>query len=190
MGPFTQHPVLLDVATKETMAGTGEPMAPLSFRGFRLHTVWTWQSGRELVHEVTFPHFLGEATSSMLEYEPEKFPQGLTQDPKMAINLRPPSGNHWNITTDLVLPLAVDMFRQLCDAKQAAQGLGEEYEGAKASPKEAHAPRESPLLWQVAAELHSPQGPPTRRREPWILHVKSCSTFTPSVSRPCMKWGV
>ena len=29
-----QHPVLLDVATKETMTRTGEPMAPLSFRGF------------------------------------------------------------------------------------------------------------------------------------------------------------
>ena len=37
----TQHSVLLDVATKETMMRTGEPMAPLSFRGFRLHTVWT-----------------------------------------------------------------------------------------------------------------------------------------------------
>ena len=37
----TQHPVLLDVATKETMMRTGEPMAPLSFRGFRLHTMWT-----------------------------------------------------------------------------------------------------------------------------------------------------
>ena len=35
----TQHPVLLDVANKETMTRTGEPMAPLSFRGFRLHTV-------------------------------------------------------------------------------------------------------------------------------------------------------
>ena len=34
-----QHPVLLDVATKDTIMSTGEPMAPLSFRGFRLHTV-------------------------------------------------------------------------------------------------------------------------------------------------------
>ena len=50
-----QHPVLLDVATKDTMMRTGEPMAPLSFRGFRLHTVWTQQSGGELVHQVTFP---------------------------------------------------------------------------------------------------------------------------------------
>ena len=62
----------------------------------------------------------------------------------MAINLRPLSGNHWNITTDLILPLAVDMFRQQRDAKWVAQGLGEESEGAKASPKEAPAPRESP----------------------------------------------
>ena len=37
----TQHPILLDVATKEIMMRTGEPMAPLSFRGFRLHTMWT-----------------------------------------------------------------------------------------------------------------------------------------------------
>ena len=35
----TQHPVLLDVATKDTMMRTGEPMAPLSFRSFRLHTM-------------------------------------------------------------------------------------------------------------------------------------------------------
>ena len=40
-----QHPVLLDVATKETITRTGEPMAPHSFRGFRLHTVWNQPSG-------------------------------------------------------------------------------------------------------------------------------------------------
>ena len=140
----TQHPVLLDVATKETMTRTGEPMAPLSFRGFRLHTVWTRQSGGDLVRQVTFPRILGETTSSMLEYEPEKFPQGVMQGPKMVINLRPPSSDHWNIAMDLVLPLAVDTFRWQRDAKRVAQGLGEESAGAKASPKEAPAPRESP----------------------------------------------
>ena len=102
--PVVQHPILLDMVTKDTMMRTGKPMAPLSFRGFRLHTVWTWQSGGELVHQVAFPHFLGEATTSMLEYEPEKFPQGLMQGPKMAINLRPPSNDHLNIALDLVLP--------------------------------------------------------------------------------------
>ena len=90
----TQHPVLLDVTTKDTMMRTHEPMAPLSFRGFRLHTMWIQQSGGDLVRQVAFPHFLGETTTSMLEYEPEKFPQGLTQGPKMVINLRPPSSNH------------------------------------------------------------------------------------------------
>ena len=144
----TQHAILLDVATKETMMRTGEPMAPLSFRGFRLHTMWTGQSGGDLVHQVTFSHFLGETTTSILEYKPEKFPQGLMQGPKMVINLRPPSGDHWNITTDLVLPLAVNTFRQR-EAKHAAQGLEGGSEGAKVSPKEAPAPRESP---QVVAD--------------------------------------
>ena len=140
----TQHPVLLDVVTKDTMMRTGEPMAPLSFRGFRLYTVWIQQPGGDLVHQVTFPHFLGETTTSMLEYEPEKFPQGLMQGPKMAINLRPPSGDHWNIAMDLVLPLAVDTFRRWCEAKHTAQGLEVESEGAKVSPKEAPVSRESP----------------------------------------------
>ena len=141
-----QHPVLLDVAAKDTMMRTGKPMPPLSIRGFRLHTVWTWQSGGDLVHQVTFPRFLGETTTSMLEYEPEKFPQGLMQGPKMVINLRPPSGNHWNIASDLVLPLQVDMFRRRREARCAAQSLEGESEGAKVSPKEAPAPGESPQV--------------------------------------------
>ena len=126
-----QHPILLDVATKETMMRTGEPMAPLPFRGFRLHTVWTRQPGGDLVCQITFPHFLGEGSSSMLEYEPEKFPQGLMQGPKMVINLKPPSDDYWNIASDLVLPLAMDTFRQQCEAKRTAQGLEGESEGVK-----------------------------------------------------------
>ena len=141
-----QHPVLLDVATKDTMMRTGKPMAPLSFRGFRLHTMWTWQSGGELVHQVAFSHFLGEATTSMLEYELEKFLQGLMQEPKMAINLRPPSGDHWNIASDLVLPLTVDMFRWRREAKRLEQDLEGESEGAEVSPKEAPAPGEAPQV--------------------------------------------
>ena len=141
-----QHPILLDVATKDTMTRTGEPMAPLSFRGFRLHTVWTWQSGGDLVHQVTFPRLLGEATTSMLEYEQEKFPQGLMQGPKMVINLRPPSSNHWNIVSDLVLPLTVDTYRQRCEAKRAEQDPEGESVGAEGSPKEAPAPGKAPQV--------------------------------------------
>ena len=139
-----QHPILLDVATKDTMMRTGEPMAPLSFRGFRLHTVWTRQSGGELVRQVTFPHFPGQATTSMLEYEPEKFPQGLMQGPTMAINLRPPSSDHWNIASDLVLPLTVDTFRQQREAKRVEQDLEGGSLGAEVSPKEEPAPRKAP----------------------------------------------
>ena len=39
------HPVFLDMGSKEVMEKTGEPLAPLWFRGFRLHTVWSWPPG-------------------------------------------------------------------------------------------------------------------------------------------------
>ena len=141
-----QHPILLDVATKDTMTRTGKSMAPFSFRGLRLHTVWTRSSGGDLVHQVTFPHLLGEATTSMLEYEQEKFPQGLMQGPKMAINLRPPSSNHWNIILDLVLPLTVDLYRQRCEAEHTEQDLEGRSAGAKVSPEQAPAPGKAPQV--------------------------------------------
>ena len=141
-----QHPVLLDVATKDTMTRTGEPMAPLSFRGFRLHTVWNWPPGGDSVHQVAFPRLLGEATTSMLEYEQEKFPQSLMQGSKMVINLRPPSSNHWNIILDLVLPLTVDKYKQRREAKHAEQDLEGRSVGAEVSPKQAPAPGKAPQV--------------------------------------------
>ena len=33
-----RHSILLDLTSKEVMEGTGEPVSPLSFWGFRLHT--------------------------------------------------------------------------------------------------------------------------------------------------------
>ena len=144
-----QHPVLLDVATKETLTKTDEPLAPLQFRGFRLYTVWTQQPGEDLVHQVAFPRFLGEAVSPMLEYEPERIPQELTQGQKMAVNLRPPSNDHWNIVSDLVLPLIQGTLRQRREAKQAALQQEERSEGAEASPTGVSAPGKS---LQVEAE--------------------------------------
>ena len=144
-----QHPILLDVATKDTMTRTGEPMAPLSFRGFRLHTVWTWLSGGDSVHQVSFPNLLGEATSSMLEYEQEKFPQGLMQGSKMVVNLRQPSSDHWNIVSDLILLVTVDMYRQWCEAKHMEQDPEGRSVGAEVSPEQAPAPRKA--LQVVAA---------------------------------------
>ena len=52
-----QHPVLLDVATKDTKMRTGKPMAPLSSRGFRLHTVWTRHSRGNWFVRSLFPIF-------------------------------------------------------------------------------------------------------------------------------------
>ena len=151
-----QHPILLDVATRETLMKTDEPLAPLQFRGFRLHTVWTQQPGEDLVHQVAFPRFLGDATSPMLEYELERIPQELTQGQKMAVNLRPPSNNHWNIISELILPLIQGTLRQWREAKQAALHQEEGSKGAEASLMEVSAPRKS---LQVKAE-GSREAPP------------------------------
>ena len=50
------HPIFLDVSGKEIIEKTGEPLAPLWFRGFRLHTVWNQPPGEEPVHQIAFPH--------------------------------------------------------------------------------------------------------------------------------------
>ena len=141
-----QHPVLLDMATREVLTKTDEPLAPLHFRGFRLHTVWTQQPGEDLVHQVAFPHFLGEASTSMLEYEPERIPQELTQGQKMVVNLRSPSSDHWNKVSDLVFHLILDTLRQRREAKRVAIHQEEGSEGAEASPTEASAPGKSPQV--------------------------------------------
>ena len=141
-----QHPVLLDVASKEAMEGTGEPMSPLSFRGFRLHTIWTQQPGGELARHIPFPHFLGEGSLSLLKYESEKFPQGLRQGQNIVLSLKPPSKDHWNIASDLVLPLTLNASRQRRKAKRVAQGLEGRSEGVKVSPTEASTPGESSQL--------------------------------------------
>ena len=107
-----QHPILLDWTSKEAMEGTGEAVSPFSFRDFRLHTVWTQHPGGEMAHHISFPHFLGESNSSLIEYESEKFPQGLRQGQKIAIDLEPSAKDHWNITSDLFLPLILEDSRQ------------------------------------------------------------------------------
>ena len=150
----SQHPIFLDVAAKETMTRTGEPMAPLSFRGFRLHTVWNQPPGGDSVHQVAFPHLLGEATAPMLEYEQEKLPQSLLQGSKMAINLGPPSSDHWNINSDLVLPLAIDTYKRQHEAKRV-ESAGESA-GAEGSPKEAPAPGKAPQVVAGGSKAASP----------------------------------
>ena len=43
-----QHPILLDVASREMLEVSEEPPAPAQLRGFRLHTIWTQQPGEDL----------------------------------------------------------------------------------------------------------------------------------------------
>ena len=81
---------------------------------------------------------------SRLEYESETFPRGLRQGQKRVLGLKPPSPDHWNITSDLVLPLALDECKQRRKARQAVQGLEGRSEKAKVSPTEAPAPAASP----------------------------------------------
>ena len=141
-----QHPVLLDVASKEAREDTGEPMSSLSFRGFRLHTIWMHQPGGELAQHIPFPRFLGKSSWSLLEYESEKFPQGLRQGQKIALNLKAPTEDHWNIASDLILPLTLEASKQWCKAERVAKGLEGGSEGVKASRTEAPTPGESPQI--------------------------------------------
>ena len=82
----------------------------------------------------------------MLEYEQEKFSQSLLQGPKILINLQPPSSKHWNIDSDLILPLMIDMYQRQHEAKWAEQDPEGESVGAEASPKEAPAPTKAPQV--------------------------------------------
>ena len=112
-----QHPVLLDLTSEEVMGGTGEPASPLSFRGFRLHTAWTQPPGGKMTHHISLPHFIGEGNLSLIDYKSEKFPQGLMQGPKIAIGLKPPTKDHWNIASDLILPWILEDSQQQHKAK-------------------------------------------------------------------------
>ena len=73
----------------------------------------------------------------MLEFEQERFPQSMQQGPKMPITLRPPSSEHWNIESDIMLTVKMEMYKQRYEAKRAEQDPERESMGAKASPKEA-----------------------------------------------------
>ena len=92
----------------------------------------------------------------MLEFEQEKFPQSLLQGPKMAINLRAPSSDHWNIDSDLVLRLTVDKHKQRREAKRVEQDPETESVGAEGSPKEAPAPRKAPQVVVCGSKAASP----------------------------------
>ena len=92
----------------------------------------------------------------MLEYEQEKFPQSLLQGPKMSINLGPPSSEHWNIDSDLILTLTIDTYKQRREAKQVEQDPEGESAGAEVSPKEAPASGKVPQAVVGGSKAKSP----------------------------------
>ena len=150
------HPVFLDVAGKEVMEKTGEPLAPLWFRGFRLHTVWSQPPGEEPVHQITFPHLRGDVTTPMLEYELENFPQSMRQGPKIAIPLRPPFKEHWNIDSDLIRTIMMDTYQWRLEAKRAGQDPEQWSVGAESSPRETPVPEGAPLAIASGSQAASP----------------------------------
>ena len=150
------HPVFLDMAGKEVMERTGEPLAPLWFRGFRLHTVLNRPPWGEPVHQIAFPHLRGDATAPMLEYKPEKFPQSMQQGTKIVVSLRPPSKEHWNIDSDLILTLMMDTYQRRLEAKRAGQDPKWGSAGTESSPREMAVPEGAPLAIAGSSQVVSP----------------------------------
>ena len=89
-------------------------------------------------------NFLGEGNSCLIDYESEKFPPDLMQGQKIAIDLKPPAKDHWNIALDPILPWILEDSQQQHKAKRAAQAQEERSKGAKASQTEAPTPGEPP----------------------------------------------
>ena len=151
------HPIFLDMGGKEVVGKTGEPLAPIWFWGFRLRTVWSRPPGGEPVCQIAFPRLRGDATAPMLEYKLEKFPQSMRQGPKMAIPLRPPSSEHWNIESDLMLMLmTMDTYQRWLEAKRADQDPERESAEAEPSPRETPVPEEASLAIASSSKAASP----------------------------------
>ena len=123
-----RHPILLDWASRKVMEGTVWPGSHHSFQGFRLHTTWMQPPTGGLAHHIALPHVLGKNSASLVKYKSEKFPQALMQGLKIAIVLKPPAQDHWNIALDPILPLILVDSQSQHEAQQAAQA---EEEGSK-----------------------------------------------------------
>ena len=139
-----QHPVLLDVANRAMLEVREETRAPAQLRGFRLHTLWSRQAGGELIRQVGFPRLFGESSAPLLEYTPEDIPLDLFQSPKIAITLTPPSENHWNVVSDLILPTTQHHFQEWREAKEASLHPGKAPEAAEALSADKSSPQEAP----------------------------------------------
>ena len=150
------HPLFLDVVNKEAIEETGEPLAPHSFQGFRLHTMWSRLPGEEPVHQIIFPRLRGDTTAPMLKHVPEKLPPNLQEGPKVAIPLKSPSSWHWNIDSDLIFGLAVDTHRWWHEVKETGQD-SQQLVGADESPRHVPTPEGVSLATGGSCEVVSPK---------------------------------
>ena len=74
----------------------------------------------------------------------------------MSINLRPPSKEHWNIESNLMLTLTMETYKQWCEAKRVEQHPERESTGTKASPKETLVLEEAPQAMAGGSKAASP----------------------------------
>ena len=158
-----KHPILLDVADRELLEAGEEPPAPAKLRGFRLHTLWRQQAGGELIRQVSFPRLFGKSSTPLLEVTTEEIPEDLFQSPKMAITLNPPSKDHWNVVSDLVLPTAQNQFRGWGQSKRAASHTEELTKPAEVPPDGKSAPQGA-----VPAKVEADKGTPSSQ---WVLET-------------------
>ena len=86
---------------------------------------WMQSPTRGLTHHIALPCVLGETNASLVEYESEKFPQNLVQGLKIAVVLKPPAKDHWNIALDLIPPWILMDSQSRHEAQRAAQAEGE-----------------------------------------------------------------
>ena len=74
----------------------------------------------------------------------------------MSITLRPPSKEHWNIESDLMLTLTMETYKQRREAKRVEQDPEQEFVGTKASPKVMPVPEEAPQAMASGSKAVSP----------------------------------
>ena len=95
-----------------------------------------------MTHHISLPCFLGESNLSLIDYEPERLPQGLMQGLKIAIDLKAPTKDHWNIASDMILSWMLEDSWQQRVAKRVAQSQEMRSKGAMESQMEAPTPEE------------------------------------------------
>ena len=161
------HPLFLDIIDKEAIEEMGEPLAPHSFQGFRLHTVWSRPPGEEPVRQIAFPRLRGDTTAPMLKHVPKKLPPNLWQGSKVAIPLKSPSSRHWNMDSDLTFRSAVDTHHRQHEAKETGQDPQQELVGAEESPRQCPSQRGFLWPWEVEARWHCPKSWLVKRSVIW-----------------------